>query len=285
MDLSVRSIVLLLLLACPVRSAVNHRGSRAPFNQPSKPPGLRPTVSGANESGSESNVGIGPSNESNHRLAGERSVQPIGESDGESNVGSDSGPEKPRSMNELESPKELPKESPEKSETIDRKNEGMKCEDHPDCAGCLSQANCVFCWYERQCVRHRPDYATENGGRERPKGDPNDNHHHSTPRGTTSELGALSERQAARLNNNTILIEPLGISRNTCSQRNTLSNVSASSCAVNEMTLLWLMFSSVILSVIVLFGCLFYCCVFRSKPADIIIIASDKDNFVLIDEE
>lgn len=269
------------------------------FNQQSKPPGLWSAMSGENELENELNEKeIEPNNELDPGSTSDRNVRPNGE------LESNADPKTARSINELESSNESPKElstksstkSSAKSETVDRKSERTpKCEEyHHDCAGCLSQENCVFCWYEKQCVRQRrfdaADYVAANGGgKKRPNSDPRHNHRHSTPRGLlseTGELNALSEAEAARLNNNTILIRPLGIvPKNTCPQRNTLSNISASSCAVNEMTLLWLMFSSVILSVIVLFGCLFYCCVFRSKPTDMIIIASDKDNFVLIDEE
>lgn len=281
MDLSARSIIF-LLLACSVtsRSAVNHRGS--PFNQQSKSPSLSPAMNGENELENESNVsawieaGHKPDHESNHKLNYESNYELnqrlTSESDGEKSINESS----------KESPKESAKESEElseKSEAIDRKSTETKCEDHHhDCAGCLSQENCVFCWYEKQCVRqHRTDYES----------DGKDNHPGLTPRGMSeAELSALSEQQAARLNNNRIVIKPLGtVPKNTCPVRNTLGNISASSCAVNELTLLWLMFTSVILSVIVLFGCLFYCCVFRSKPTDMIIIASDRDNFVLIDEE
>lgn len=150
-----------------------------------------------------------------------------------------------------------------------------QCEEFDyDCAGCLSQENCVYCWFEQKCViQHhfdRSDYVQKSNQKANQK----------TP------SGILNEREASILNNNTILIKPMStVSKDTCPKRNTLSNISASSCAVNELTLLWLMFTSVILSVIVLFGILFYCCVFKNKSNDMIIITSDKDNFVLINEE
>lgn len=296
MDLSARSIVWLLLLAgsvhSSVRSVVDHRES---LNIPTN---VTDAASYIVRRLPLERFEVAAGHESNDRLTG------ASNNDGESSVDA----EKPRSINELErsrvtskesheepsqeSPKESPKESSKqtnessaKSQPIDRKNSGRpSCEDyHFDCAGCLSQGNCVFCWYEKQCVKRRHfDDANYSAASE--SGNPN--HQRSTPRGMLNEsaLNALSERDA--MNGNNMLIKPLGtVPKNTCPVRNTLSNISASSCVVNELTLLWLMFSSVILSVIVLFGCLFYCCVFRNQTADMIIIASDKDNFVLIDEE
>lgn len=307
MDLTARSIVLLLLagsvqMDSSVRSAVDHRESLGMFNKPSNVTAAVVERFPLEHERSKVQAKIEPNPESNHRLTSASKLN-NNESDGESNV----GPEKARSINELEpskvtskqpskessknSSKEPSEESSANPETIDGRNGGKpECEDyHFDCVGCLSQKNCVFCWYEKQCVKRRhADYSVESDANGHQKGNPEDNHHPQTPRGmlNESELNALSERDAARLNNNSMLIKPLGtVPKNTCPVRNTLSNISASSCAVDELTLLWLMFSSVILSVIVLFGCLFYCCVFRNKAADMIIIASDKDNFVLIDEE
>ena len=137
-----------------------------------------------------------------------------------------------------------------------------------------------YCWFENECVKQHHFDKDDSEIAKNQKDYQKDNQNNSNPK------GILTEEEAKKRNNNTIFVRRMAtITKHTCSKHNTLSNISASSCSISEFTLLWFMFTSVLLSVIVLFGCLFYFCVYKNKATDMIIITSDKDNFVLIDEE
>lgn len=164
------------------------------------------------------------------------------------------------------------------------KKKNSKCEDYNyNCELCLSQEGCVFCWYENECVRQHhldnQDYDTNTDSNQNNanKNDEN-NDNQQTPRIRTED--------DARIHfNNTMLIQPLGVvAKNTCSKRNSLSNISASSCLINELSMFWLLFSSIFLSIVLLFSLLFYFCVLKSKTTKIIIEA-DENKLILIDED
>lgn len=127
----------------------------------------------------------------------------------------------------------------EDQKSIDNHQE-TKCENYNfDCDGCLNQENCVYCWLEHECVKQNhvaeyspPDEKSKKSNKTDHKKTDNQMHQSigSISKNQTNEF--LTETEARRLNRNKILIQQIGtLSKHTCSKRNTLSNISASSCS------------------------------------------------------